>query len=151
MNLKQQLTREEGRRAEAYLDTRGVVTIGIGHTEPGLQLGTIWNGAMIDMTFDADVANKTAEVTKALPWFASLPGDAADDGTANARQAVLLQMAFQMGTSGLLGFRNTMASVRDERWHDAQAGMLQSQWARQTPKRVARLAEQMLTGQWVNA
>jgi lysozyme len=164
MNLKKQLTSEEGRRAESYRDNvRGIWTIGIGHTGPNIGPGVVWNNAMIDMTFANDVAEKIAEVTKALPWFAVLPGDAADDGTANARQAVLLQMAFQMGTGhapnpakndpgdGLLEFQHTLAAVRDGRWHDAQAGMLQSKWARQTPKRVARLAEQMLTGQWVMA
>lgn len=150
MNLKLQLICEEGRRHESYQDTLGIWTIGIGHVDSGLCEGIVWNDAMIDETFARDVAAKTAEVAAALPWFSVLPGDAANDGTANARQAVLLQMAFQMGTYGLLQFRNTLDAVRDGRWHDAQAGMLTSAWARQTPKRVGRLAEQMLTGEWIS-
>jgi lysozyme len=64
------------------------------------------------------------------------------------RQAVLIGMAFQMGTNGLLGFRQTLAYVRDQRWPQAASSMLSSTWAKQTPARAARMARQMETGQW---
>jgi lysozyme len=139
MDLKTQLVREEGRRNVVYLDTLGVATVGIGHVEPGLYVGEVWTDAQIDAAFDRDVATKTAEVTAALPWFAQIN---------EARQAVLLQMAFQMGTHGLLQFKQTLAAVRDQRWSDAAGGMLASVWAKQTKGRANRLARQMETGDW---
>lgn len=140
MDLRTQLIAEEGRRHAAYQDTLGIWTIGVGHVDPSIKAGVIWNDAMIDATLDRDIAQKTAEVEGRLPWFSQLD---------EPRQAVLLQMAFQMGTKGLLGFPSTLAAVRDGRWADAQSGMLNSLWAKQTPARVSRLSEQMLTGEWV--
>ena len=57
----------------------------------------------IDYLLANDIRRKTAEVAKALPWLSSLNG---------ARQAVLVGMAFQMGTEGLLKFKNTLAMVQ---------------------------------------
>lgn len=142
MNLRTQLIAEEGRSRTAYLDTLHIPTIGVGHTGPEVHLGLVWSDDLIDCTLDADIAHKTAEVVAALPWFGHLN---------EPRQAVLLQMAFQMGTKGLLGFPNTLAAVHDERWDDAASGMKASKWAQQTPNRVARLAKQMQTGEWVVA
>ncbi len=140
MNLRSQLIAEEGRRSVVYLDTLGIATVGIGHVEPGLRVGDVWTDAQIDAAFDHDVATKNAEMQAVLPWFGQLN---------EARQAVLLQMAFQMGTRGLLGFSHTLQAVQDGRWRDASNGMLASKWAQQTPRRANRLAEQMLTGNWV--
>jgi lysozyme len=140
VNLRSQLIAEEGRRNVAYLDTMGVWTIGVGHTGVEVHHGLVWNDTQIDTQLDADIAAKTAEVVASLPWF---------DGLNEPRQAVLLQMAFQLGTNGLLGFPNTLAAVRDGRWEDAANGMLASRWYQQTPNRVNRLARQMALGQWV--
>jgi lysozyme len=65
-----------------------------------------------------------------------------------ARQAVVYAMAFQMGLKGLLGFRSTLDSMRDERYANAAEGMRQSKWAKQTPERANRMAYQMETGEW---
>lgn len=142
MNLRSQLIAEEGRRNAAYLDTLGIPTIGVGHTGPEVHLGLTWTDAQIDHALDADIAAKTAQVVAALPWFPHLN---------EPRQAVILQMAFQLGTKGLLGFPNTLAAVHDARWEDAANGMLASKWFHQTPNRVNRLARQMALGQWVVA
>lgn len=141
-SLREQLIAEEGRRNAAYLDSLGIPTIGVGHTGPEVHLGLVWSDALVDQTLDADIAEKTAQVSASLPWL---------DDLNEPRQAVLLQMAFQLGTRGLLGFPNTLAAVHDGRWQDAADGMLASKWAQQTPNRVRRLAEQMLTGEWVSA
>ena len=64
------------------------------------------------------------------------------------RQAILISMAYQMGADGLSKFTNTLKSVATQNWHAAQAGMLASKWAKQTPNRANRHATQMLTGVW---
>jgi lysozyme len=58
-------------------------------------------------------------------------------------------MAFQMGTDGLLGFKNTLALIRDGKYTEAADAMLASKWATQTPARAKRLSDQMRSGQWV--
>jgi lysozyme len=60
-------------------------------------------------------------------------------------------MAFQLGTDGLLGFKNTLALIRDGKYAEAAEAMLQSKWATQTPERAQRLAKQMKEGAWVYA
>ena len=142
MNLRSQLIAEEGCRSTAYLDTLGIATIGIGHTGPEVHLGLTWTDAQIDAQLDADISTKRNQVVDALPWF---------EGLNEPRQAVIMQMAFQLGTKGLLGFPNTLAAVHDGRYTEAGDGMLASKWAQQTPNRVHRLAQQMATGQWVVA
>jgi lysozyme len=139
--LRDQLASEEGRSNTAYRDTLGVWTIGIGHAGQDVYPGLTWTDAQIDAAFDKDVLEKTAQVSQALPWFSALN---------DPRQAVLLQMAFQMGTVGLLKFAKTLQAVHDGRWQDASQGMLNSVWASQTPRRAARLAQQMLTGEWID-
>jgi lysozyme len=47
-----------------------------------------------------------------------------------------------------LAFHDTLLAMRDGRWSDAKAGMLNSAWAHQTPGRVQRMAAQIETGQW---
>jgi lysozyme len=57
-------------------------------------------------------------------------------------------MAFQLGTDGLLGFKNTLALIRDGKYAEAADAMLFSKWAQQTPARAKRMSEQMRSGQW---
>jgi lysozyme len=93
----------------------------------------------MDYLLRNDINDRVDALTRALPWFQNL-----DD----ARRGVLLNMAFQMGTAGLLGFKNTLERTRTGDYASAAAGMLQSKWATQTPERAARLAKQMETGVW---
>ena len=143
MNLQTMLEREEGRKCQAYGDPlTGAApwTIGIGHTAPGDCHDTTWTDAQVDAAFAADVARATAGCAANLsPWFGELN---------DARQGVLIGMAFQMGIGGLLGFVHTLASVRDGRYAEAAAGIRSSKWGVQTPARARRMADQMQTGAW---
>jgi lysozyme len=139
--LRAQLQFEEGKRNKAYRDQFGIWTIGYGHTGPEVVEGLEWTDEQCEAQLDADIAAKTAQVIEALPWLQKQLNE--------ARQAVLLQMAFQLGLKGLLKFANTLASVHDGRYADAAIGMNHSLWAQQTPNRASRLAKQMETGEWV--
>ena len=138
MTLADMLERDEGRKRSAYQDHLGFWTIGVGRLIDARKGGGLSN-AEIDFLLANDIRDKTAEVSAALPWVARLSG---------ARQAVLLGMAFQMGTEGLLKFRNTLALVQGGNYAAAAKGMLQSKWAQQTPERALRMAKQMETGLW---
>lgn len=142
MNLQTQLIEFEGWKHEAYPDplTLGDPwTIGVGHTGPEVYRGLKWTDEQITIALARDIAEKTAQVKSALPWFGQLN---------EPRQATIIGMCFQMGLAGLLTFSRTLGAVRDERFADAANGMRNSLWARQTSKRARRLADQMESGEW---
>jgi lysozyme len=64
------------------------------------------------------------------------------------RQAVLLNMAFNLGVGGLLGFKRALGAMRIEDYARAGTEMLDSTWARQVKGRAAELARQMMLGVW---
>lgn len=139
MNLAEMLEDEEARVRHAYLDSEGYLTIGIGRLIDKKKGGGLSDDE-IDYLLANDIRNKTREVLKALPWVADLD---------EVRRNVLIAMSFQMGTDGLLKFVNTLAMVKAERYDSAAKGMLNSLWARQTPKRAVRMAEMMRTGVYI--
>lgn len=142
MDLRQQLISFEGWCNKAYPDplTRGEpFTIGVGHTGREVKPGLVWTDEQVSDQLDKDIAEKTQQCRDALPWFERMN---------EPRQAVVIGMAFQMGIAGLLQFHRTLDAMRDEQWPHAANCMLDSQWARQTPKRAARLARQVETGEW---
>ena len=134
------LTRDEGRRNEAYQDSLGLWTIGIGHHDDSVCSGMVWSDDKVDQVFADDVAEKIAQCQTAFPWF---------DQLNEARQAVLIAMCFQMGMHRLSAFVNTLAAMERGDYSAAADGMRNSVWAHQTPVRVARMALQMERGVWV--
>ena len=123
-------------RAEATLDG-APWTIGVGHTGAGARAGLHWSDAQVDAALACDIAAVCEGLDAALSWWRGL-----DD----ARQDVLAQMAFQMGVTGVVKFRTALAHVQAGRYGEAADALLKSAWARQTPARAKRLAEQMRTG-----
>ena len=55
-------------------------------------------------------------------------------------QDALCEMAYQMGVAGLLGFKNTLALIKERKYTQAAENMLKSKWATQTPKRAREIA-----------
>lgn len=137
-DLTKQLRRDEGEKLTAYQDHLGFWTIGVGRLIDARKGGGITPDESAFL-LQNDIDKRLALVSALLPWFERL---------SEARQGVLLNMAFQLGTSGLLGFKNTLALVEAGDYEGAALGMLASKWAQQTPQRAARLAEQMRTGVW---
>ena len=137
--LTQQLRRDEGVQPNVYLDSLGYSTIGIGRLVDSKKPGGGLRDSEIDLMLQNDISDRVAALDDALPWFDSLDP---------ARQGVLLNMAFQMGTRGLLAFTTTLAHIRAGRYADAATAMMDSTWAKQTPARAGRLAAQMATGIW---
>ena len=138
MNLAQMLEDEEGRERSAYQDSLGYWTIGIGRLVDARKGGGLADEE-IDYLLANDIKRKTLEVAKALPWISTLN---------DARQGVLVGMAFQLGTAGLLTFKNTLAKIQAGDFEGAAENMRISKWATQTPERAKRMAEQMRTGSW---
>lgn len=56
------------------------------------------------------------------------------------RQAALLDMAYQLGVTGLLRFANMWSALAAGQFKKAAAEALDSLWAKQTPSRAKRIA-----------
>lgn len=80
-----------------------------------------------------------------IPWWSKLNA---------ARQAVFIDMAYNMGVNGLLGFKNTLASAKANDFFGAANHMLNSKWSKDVnPKdrpggRNYKLAEMMRSGRF---
>lgn len=134
-SLRAQLIRDEGLRLKAYRDPAGNTTIGVGRNLD--DKGITEPEAMFLLS--NDINEVVSEVSAAFPWTGTLN---------DARFAVLANMSFNMGLSGLLGFERMLAACRQNDWETAACEMVQSRWAQQVGARATRLAEQMRTGVW---
>lgn len=148
--LKWQLRRDEGSRLDAYRDTGGVLTIGVGHNidAHGIRITV----EQEDQLLHEDLTRAISEIVAALPWVLDLD---------EPRQRVIYNMAFNLGTSKLLKFDRTLGTVkrgceamRAGRLVEAQreytlaaTQMLESLWAKQVGARATRLAETMRSGE----
>jgi len=131
--LEATVARHEGYREYMYKCPAGRQTIGYGYN---LDAGMPEDEAFLLMRTRLDKID--IELCKRLPWYAQLN---------NARQDVLLNMAYQMGVAGLLGFKKALAAMERQDWQTAGAEMLDSKWAKSdSPNRARELATIMRTG-----
>lgn len=65
------------------------------------------------------------------------------------RQYALLDMCFQLGALKLLKFRKMLAAIQLHDWSEAAKQCLDSNYARQTPKRANRIANLIKTGKFI--
>ncbi len=137
--LTRQLKGDEGVKACVYNDHLGYATIGVGRLVDSRKPGAGLRSFEVDFLLQNDIDDRIREITGRLPWSAQLD---------SARLGVLLNMSFQLGVDGLMGFKNTLGLVKDGYYEEAAVAMLLSKWAAQTPERAKRLSEQMRTGKW---
>lgn len=134
-NITEQLKRDEGFKQFPYRDTKQILTIGYGFNLSAMGLNRDECEAVLRMR----VADVIDTLENLMPWCKDL-----DD----ARFGVLCNMAYNVGTAGLLEFKETLTAVKERRYDDASRYMLASLWAKQVGARAQRLARQMLTGEW---
>lgn len=130
------LKRQEGYGEWPYQDTEGYWTIGHGHlvtTQKDFTYDAAcalckapWDLDRADVMLRVDAESKQQGLLAVLPWVNNLP---------QLVQEGLLNMAFQMGVTGVLGFHDMLASLKGGHFDDAEAHALNSVWARQTPSR----------------
>ena len=65
-----------------------------------------------------------------------------------ARKAVLVNMAFNMGVNGLMKFKKTLGYVRLKMYKDAGVEMMDSKWAVIVGGRAVELSDQMIKGEF---
>lgn len=135
MNLLEQLKRDEGLRLTPYKDAVGKLTIGYGRNLDDVGISTEEANSLLLN----DVERTTNDLSKNLPWIGQMD---------MVRQAVLLNMAFNIGIHGLMGFKKFLALCEAMSYTDASEEMLNSKFAEQNVARAHRLSVQMRSGEW---
>lgn len=90
-----------------------------------------------DFLFNEDVDEAIAGLDRWLPWWKKLD---------EVRQRVLVDMVFNMGIHGVLGFPQTLESIEFGSYAKAADQMLESKWAKQVGNRATVLAQMMRSG-----
>ncbi len=132
--IKEQLVRHEGLRLKPYRCTAGKLTIGIGRNLD--DCGISQSEAYVMLI--NDIMNCEKQLQAKIPDIY--------DGLDEVRKSVLLNMCFNLGINGLLGFKNTLAFVKAGDWERAANNMLVSKWAKQVGRRAIELSELIRKG-----
>lgn len=145
LELFEQTKFEEGLRLETYLCPAGKRTIGYGHN---LDANPRFENNIIPDAISQDVAEailyddlRHTETLLAAAWHGlGLLG--------GARRDACIQMAFQLGLDGFLGFKKMRAALMLCDWRQAYLHAKDSKWYDQCPNRAERVAGQFLTGKY---
>ena len=130
MSLIDNIKISEGYRSRPYRCTENHLTVGYGFAIKDLEL----DEDICDMILERKVAKLVERLESNLPYLPSLPKEVQD---------VLIEMAYQMGVSGLLKFKKTLMYIETKDYKDASVEMLDSRWAKQTPNRAKKLSDIM--------
>lgn len=139
--LVAQLKRHEGAVKDArgnhlpYKCPEDKLTIGYGRNIE--ERGITEDEAELLLSNDILIAKR--ELVDTFPWFSLL-----DD----VRQAVLLNMHFNLGIRSLRGFKRMLSAIEVGNWEAAEHHGLDSIWARQVGARATELMRQLKLGEW---
>lgn len=136
MSLIENIKTHEGFRDHIYKDSLGKATIGYGFLVSALSPDELAlnNGKTEPM--GKEVADKILNLKlkklgkrlfQCLPWLGSKPQNVQD---------TLIEMAYQLGLAGLMGFRHTLSCIEAGDYAQAARNLRASLLYRQTPKRV---------------
>jgi lysozyme len=132
--IRAQLVRHEGLRLKPYRCTAGKLTIGIGRNLDDRGISQREAYAMMER----DIQDCEQWLIDEIPEVYNKLDE--------VRQSVLLNMCFNLGIKGLLGFKNTLAFIGAGDWERAANNMLVSKWAKQVGRRAIELSELMRKG-----
>jgi lysozyme len=152
--LNQQLRVDEGCVLHVYKDSLGLNTIGIGRCLDTkglttlecdyLNLGVYSKQEVIDSLKERGVSQDeadqllsndidffTTELFDSLSWLEDEP---------EMVKIILINMTFNLGVNGLLGFHTTLSLIQNGNYTEAAKQMLNSKWAIQVGDRADRLS-----------
>lgn len=133
IKIIEQIIRHEGLHLKPYRDSVGKLTIGAGRN---LNDKGISEEEAIAMLMH-DVSDAKSDAAALVDNFHELD---------EVRQRVLIDMAFNLGRAGLATFRRMIEAVRNKRFEQAAAEIVDSRWYRQVGVRGMRLEYMMRTG-----
>lgn len=125
--LVKQIKKHEGFRGETYLDHLGNPTIGYGTLEPI----TMTEATVL---LRSRLLQKEKELSDRSEIFRHSNSEV---------KTILMNMAYQMGVTGLLKFKKTFLYLQEHDYSSASLEMLDSTWAKQTPSRARELSNKM--------
>lgn len=140
--LQADIIQAEGVRKEAYKDTLGLWTVGVGHLLPQSK---DWTGATFEMpqvlAWLADDLQTAERLAHGLPEWPALDTD--------ARQNAVVELVFNMGLSHWQQFKKARAAMVARDWMEAEDQLVSSVWAKQVgPHRAGRIANYITTGRF---
>jgi len=136
MSLLENIKAHEGFRDHIYKDSIGKPTVGYGFLVSALSLDELkLNGGkaepmsreVAEKILNLKVARLRKRVPECLPWLASKPQGVQD---------TILEMAYQLGLAGLMGFHHTLSCIEASDYAQAARNLKASLLYRQSPKRV---------------
>lgn len=116
------IAKHEDYRQFPYSDTTNHLTIGYGHNLDARGMSQ----SIANATLDEDINYWIAELNKKLPFFEMLNA---------SRQAVLIDMAHNLGINGLLEFTDMLHAIEKNDFNSAAQAMMDSKWATQVGRR----------------
>lgn len=131
--VKTQLKDHEGLRLKPYHDTVGKLTIGYGRNleDRGIRQKEA------EFMLENDIMDSVNEAYGHIISFAEL---------SEKRQAVIVDMIFNMGLGTFMTFHNFLACIDNKIWKEAARAMRASKWYTQVGGRAEELAQQMENG-----
>ena len=136
MSLIENIKAHEGYRREIYKDSVGKPTVGYGFLVAALSPDELkLNGGkaepmskeVAEKILNLKVAKLQKRVFQCLPWLADKPQGVQD---------TLIEMAYQLGLAGLMGFHHTLGCIEAGDHAQAAKNLRESLLYRQTPQRV---------------
>lgn len=140
--LERKLTAEEGVRLIPYRCSKGHWTIGIGHKMSKSEIRDMRH-------ISAERAGQLLhhDIGLAVAGAIQIFGRERFEAMAEPRQRALVEMVFQLGATGVVGFARMVGAIFRDEWARAADEALDSKWARKdTPYRARRVAEVLRTG-----
>ena len=132
-SIEDQLILHEGLKLKPYRCTAGKLTIGVGRNLD--DKGITCDEAM--MLLRNDIEEITGQLER-HSWYVAL---------GPVRRKVLIDMAFNLGMGGLLGFQKMIEALERGDYERAADEMVNSRWYGQVGERGRRLEAMMRTGE----
>jgi lysozyme len=129
-NIRDQLLKHEGCVLHAYEDHLGYLTIGVGRLIDKRRGGGISKDEAMFL-LDADIS-RVVNALRHEEGFTGFP--------ASVKEA-LVNMAFQLGHSGVMNFTKMWGALREGDFDKAADEAIDSKWAEQTPGRAYEVSE----------
>lgn len=143
-NLLKSLKDEEGFRAFLYDDATGLPIKRGSLVRGNPTIGYGWNVSRSPMSeSEASMVLGNRIVLAAKDAASLVPNWVTLN---DARQDVLIDMAFNLGRNGLFSFKNMLHAINEGRYEDAADEMMDSSWFIQVGKRGPLLVDRMRTG-----
>ena len=133
MSIFEDLKRDEGLRLKPYRCTAGKLTIGYGRNLE--DRGITIEEAEYLLSNDIEIVCKNLSMR--LSFF---------DDLDPVRKSALINMCFNLGLSGLMGFKKMLRAIEQSDYEQAAVEALNSRWANQVGDRAVRIADKIKNG-----